>query len=188
MIDIHTSLWQELVILSGLLAGLITFLLTTLFIDKVLQAAQAKRQGPVRRLALTELLHSVADEEHSQISRGLVVVRQLPSITANDPDAILADLQELLDLADAERASLTKVLGTWATFFTSTDHNEEVISRVAKLALELERLREGVLSAEASLTTGGEVAVVLAEVQELVAKGNEHLKGMVDFLEGELRG
>ena len=37
VVDIHTSLWQELVILSGLVAGVITFLLTTFFIDRILQ-------------------------------------------------------------------------------------------------------------------------------------------------------
>src|SRR5690554_3397466 len=72
-IDIATGLWQEVVILSGLVAGIVMFLLTILVFDRIAERATARRWAPVNRLALSEFLHELADDEDSEISRGLVV-------------------------------------------------------------------------------------------------------------------
>ena len=99
VVDIHTTLWQELVILSGLVAGVITFLLTTFFIDRILQRSQRARQAPLRRLALVELLHALADDDHSQLMRGILRVRQLPEPTANSSKELAARTEEILSQA-----------------------------------------------------------------------------------------
>jgi hypothetical protein len=57
-IDVTTAVWQEVVILSGLAAGLVTFLLTVLVLDRVIARSTARRWDPVNRLALTEFLHA----------------------------------------------------------------------------------------------------------------------------------
>ena len=74
-LDVMTGLWNELVILSGLAAGLVTFLLTVLVLDKLIARSTARRWSPVNRLALTEFLYSIADDERSEISRGEIVPR-----------------------------------------------------------------------------------------------------------------
>jgi hypothetical protein len=64
-IDVTTAVWQEVVILSGLAAGLVTFLLTVLVLDRVIARSTARRWDPVNRLALTEFLHAIADDDRS---------------------------------------------------------------------------------------------------------------------------
>ena len=68
-IDISTGFWQEIVILSGLAAGLVTFLLTTVFIGRFHQRSIEKRWEPVTHMALTSLLHQLAGKKHSDLSR-----------------------------------------------------------------------------------------------------------------------
>lgn len=42
-IDVATGLWQQVVILSGIAAGLLTFLLTALFLDRWVARADHER-------------------------------------------------------------------------------------------------------------------------------------------------
>ncbi|MFM9379135.1 hypothetical protein ACJMNC_16410, partial [Gordonia sp. VNK21] len=53
-LDISTNVWSEVVILSGLAAGLVTFILTVMVLDKVVSRSTERRWAPVTRLALSE--------------------------------------------------------------------------------------------------------------------------------------
>src|SRR5690625_2376894 len=115
-LDVETGVWQEMVVLSGVAAGLVTFLLTALFLDKVLARSAHRRWLPVTRLALTDLLHTLAAED-SELSRGNISPRKL-AMPGSDPDgngddelpgraAVGTLLQQVLE----ERESLTRALG-----------------------------------------------------------------------------
>ncbi|NLA28267.1 MAG: hypothetical protein GX875_01225, partial [Propionibacterium sp.] len=69
-LDIATGVWSDLVVLSGLAAGLVTFLLNATIIDKLIARSAARRWKSVNRLAVSEILHLVADERTSEIARG----------------------------------------------------------------------------------------------------------------------
>ncbi len=69
-IDIRTTIWQDLVVLSGLAGSLVTFLLTFLVVNRVVGRVTERRWEPVTRVALTDLLHGLADEA-SEVTRGI---------------------------------------------------------------------------------------------------------------------
>lgn len=157
-LDLSTAIWSEVVILSGLAAGLVTFLLTVFVLDKVLARATARKWSPVNRLALTEFLHAIADEEHSEISRGIIVPRTLPHInrTGGGPGGDTTELDALLDALRAqvvdERAKLTKILSRWAQFLASSGENEQILLHVADIALQLDAVRDATLEIESHHT------------------------------------
>lgn len=186
VVDIHTSLWQELVILSGLVAGVITFLLTTFFIDRILQRSQRARQAPLRRLALVELLHALADDNHSQLMRGILRVRQLPDPTANHSKELSARVESILAQASDERKTLAQLLGVWAGFLTSTDHYEELVQQIADNALELERVQEAAVALEEKLVGGAGHQTELAELAGAVTRANAGIRELADQLEQAL--
>lgn len=154
-IDVATGLWSDLVILSGLAAGLVTFLLTALILNKILARSTARRWAPVNRLALTEFLYSIADDERSEISLGRIVPRALPQIDPDTP-TLAADLQALRDQVVLERGLLSDALGTWAQFLASSGNNEEVMRHIAEVALQLHRVRDVTLEVESE---GGDIAM-----------------------------
>jgi hypothetical protein len=145
-IDVTTAVWQEVVILSGLAAGLVTFLLTVLVLDKVIARSTARRWDPVNRLALTEFLHAIADDDRSEISRGHIVARALPGIDRTE--ALHPQLVDLRERILEERALLSDVLSRWTDFLASSGDNEEVLRHVAGVALHLDRARDAALVAE----------------------------------------
>src|SRR5690606_9685424 len=110
-LDFKTGLWQEIVILSGIVAGLFTFFMTALYIESWMARANHRRWQPVTRLALTDLLHSLADEEKSEISRDEVVARSFDP--ASDPAA-------LLDQVVIERRQITESLARWSSFLAAS--------------------------------------------------------------------
>lgn len=148
-LDVASAVWQEVVILSGLAAGLVTFLLTVMVLDKVLARSTARRWAPVNRLALTEFLHALADDERSEITRGLVVPRTLaePATAPHDPGYVEA-LDDLRENVHRERGALTDLLGRWAPFLASSGDNETVLLHVADLALAFDVIRDTSLEAE----------------------------------------
>jgi hypothetical protein len=145
-IDVTTAVWQEVVILSGLAAGLVTFLLTVLVLDRVIARSTARRWDPVNRLALTEFLHAIADDDRSEISRGHIVARALPGI--DRAGALHPQLVALRERILEERALLSDVLSRWTDFLASSGDNEEVLRHVAGVALHLDRARDAALVAE----------------------------------------
>lgn len=145
-IDIATGLWQDLVILAGLAAGLVTFLLTVLVVDKVVARSTARRWEPITRLALTELLHDLADETQSEIARGHVVPRRLPAL---DPSLPLSDWaaehRNLRTLVVAERRLLSEALSRWVGFLAASADTGDVLRHVADIALQMDRIRDASL-------------------------------------------
>lgn len=149
--DVTSAIWQEVVILSGLAAGFVTFLLTVLVLDKVLARSTARRWAPVNRLAFTEFLHALADDRHSELSRGLIVPRtlRLPEFD-DDHDAYVAGLEDLRQVLLAERSRLADLLGRWSGFLVSSGANETVLLHIADIALSLDVIRDASLEAEVS--------------------------------------
>lgn len=80
-IDVASGFWQEMVILSGVAAGFVSFVLTAMFLDQAVARHQHQKWYPVTRLALTDLLHAIADDERSDIRRGQIIARSLPADT-----------------------------------------------------------------------------------------------------------
>lgn len=148
-IDVNTGVWNELVVLSGLAAGLVTFLLTTLVLDRILARSAARRWAPVNRIALSEFLHAIADDQHSEISRDKIVVRQLKPIgkglEESDHQSALLALQQAVI---RERKDLADVLSRWAQFLASSGDNEQILSHIADIAWQLDRIRDETLEAE----------------------------------------
>lgn len=148
-IDVVTGFWQDLVILAGLAAGLISFLLTVFVLDKVLARSAEKRWAPVNRLAFADFLHAMADEDASEISRGEIVVRTLPQVAAQAESAALdAELHALRELVTREHRLLADHLSRWAQFLTSSGDNEIIMLHVAEIAFDFEKVRDASLEAE----------------------------------------
>lgn len=150
-IDITTGLWGDLVILGGLAAGLVTFLLTGLVFERVIARATERKWAPVTRLALSEFLHSLADEKHSEVSRGHVVTRSLtPVDSIEDPAALHAALHALRHQVLHERRQLAETLGRWAEFLATSGSNTQIMKHVAALSLQLDIVRDRSVELEAS--------------------------------------
>lgn len=180
-IDIATGVWQELVILAGVTAGLVTFVLTVLVLDRVVARSTARRWEPVTRLALTEFLHAMADEERSEISRGEIRPRLLPEPAAPEDPGLVAWLHELRTLVVQERLRLTAVLGTWSSFLASSSDNEDLLIRIADLAQQLDRVRDESLEVEARSET-----VELSDLSQEIASCNDHFRDLVTAIESRL--
>lgn len=148
-LDLTTGLWNELVVLSGLAAGLVTFLFTVLVLDKVVARSTARRWAPVNRLALSEFLHSIADEDRSEISKGEIVPRLLPRVDFSVRGIALSDyLLRLRGQVVEERSQLSDALSRWASFLASSGENELILRHVADIALRLDRVRDAALECE----------------------------------------
>jgi len=179
ILDITTGVWNDLVIVSGLAAGLVTFLLTTLVVDRVVARATERRWAPVSRFALSEFLHSIADSERSEVSRGLIVPRTLAEFTATPEDpGLTARLDSLRDQVMRERTLLANALGRWAQFLASNGDNSEVLQHTANLAQLFEEVRDAALEAERDPG-----ATRLAELSRLISAANTTMLA----LEAELR-
>lgn len=150
-IDITTGLWQDLVILGGLAAGLVTFLLTVLVLDRMLQRSAEQRWAPVNRLALSEFLHAIADDEHSEISRGTIVPRIISPIAPEHSGEVLrTELDRVRKQLVKERTILTHSLSRWTEFLASSGDNEAVLLHIAQISLQFDRVRDASLEVEAS--------------------------------------
>ncbi|WRS29407.1 hypothetical protein U6G28_07695 [Actinomycetaceae bacterium MB13-C1-2] len=164
-IDVNTGVWNELVVLSGLAAGLVTFLLTTMVLDRILARSAARRWAPVNRIALSEFLHAIADEERSEISRNKIVIRSFKPIPDHiDERARTEALEALQHQVVAERQRLADVLSRWAQFLASSGNNEEILTHIASIAWQFDRIRDEAIESEtdSGLTQLGELN---AEIQ-----------------------
>ena len=152
-IDANTNLWQNLVILAGIVGGIITFLLTALILERIFARAAAKRWAPVNRLALTEFLHAIADEEASEFSRGTIAPLQLsfPHQSATDP-GLHDELERLRHTAVRERRRLSNALSDWAEFLSVNGSDDPILLHIAGSAAQLERVRDSALELEAHPT------------------------------------
>ena len=183
-IDIATGLWNNLVVLSGLAAGIVTFILTALVLDRIIARSTAKRWAPVNRLALSEFLHALADEERSEISRGQIVHRELPYIREEHIIATLHEnLEELRDRVLHERELLSEALSRWAAFLASSGDNEQILLHIADIALQLDRVRDAALEAEASPSS-----ITLRELESQTSSCNETMGALAAELRERIIG
>lgn len=182
-VDIATGLWQEYVILAGLAAGLVTFMLTALVIDKVMERSAHKRWVPVTHLALTDLLHALADEEASEITRGTIVPRTLRfTAMGSEPKAVEAALEDLRHTVVTERRILTKTLASWASFLASSADATEIIDHAADLGERLDLVRDATIEASASLTNANLTAAKLDLLNLEIDRYNTALQQLIDEL------
>lgn len=181
-LDVASGVWQDLVVLSGLAAGLVTFLLTVLVLDRVVARSTARRWAPVNRLAFTEFLHALADDEHSEISRGRIVTRSLrpPSGIPSSPDYI-DELHRVRTTVVRERARLSDTLSRWAPVLASSGDNETILVHVADIALALDTIRDAALQAESSRDVADH-EILCREIDA----GNARLRALADELAGRL--
>ena len=147
-LDLATGLWTETVIISGIAAGLLTFVLTEFSVERWMNRRDHRNWLPVTRLALTDLLHATCDDRLSDIRRGHYVARDL-----HMPDPVdKAGLELLLDQVVAERDLLTDSLARWASFLAASADVQTLMIHLAALAESLDTLRDEVLEAEEDLT------------------------------------
>ncbi|SJN10005.1 hypothetical protein FM113_07950 [Leucobacter sp. 7(1)] len=145
-IDIATGIWQDLVILAGLAAGLVSFLLTVLVVDRIVARSTARRWAPVTRLALTELLHDLADENQSEIARGHIVPRRLPTLDQSlSATEWSTEQYQLRALVVTERRILSEALSRWVEFLATSTDTGDVLRQVADIALQMDRIRDASL-------------------------------------------
>ncbi|BAU95710.1 hypothetical protein N24_1448 [Corynebacterium suranareeae] len=186
-IDISTSFWQEIVILSGLAAGLVSFLLTTVFVDRFHQRSVEKRWAPVTHMALTSLLHQLADETHSDLSRGVIAPRAFAIPTSADAHVIGQDLEKLRHAVLKEQNHLTNVLETWSEFLTSTGDNTDILRSAAELGLQLEQLRDKALEVEQRITSTDSASMNLADLAHEIKSCNDNHASLISAIQERLR-
>ena len=152
-IDFTTGVWNELVIIAGLAAGLVSFLLTVTVLNRIMVRSNERRWAPVHRLALSEFIHAIADEDRSEISRGKIVARTLPVIAADaDPTDLAFSLQELRRQVIREREQLSEVLSRWAEFLVSSGDYEDTLRHIADIAWMLDKVRDVSVDVEESIS------------------------------------
>ncbi len=178
-LDVATGVWEDLVIISGIAAGLLMFFLTVLVLDRVMARNAARRWAPVTRIAYSEFLHVLADEETSDISLGEIVARSLPAVNTESPgtEAPTGELEHLRRLVVDERNRLANVLSRWAPFLASSGENEKVLGRIGSIAWQLDVVRDASLEAERDWSE-----VTRSRLHQEVKSANGHLAALVEEL------
>lgn len=177
-IDIATGVWQEVVILSGLAAGLVTFILTVVVLQRLTARATARRWAPINRLAITEFLHAIVDESASEVAHGKFVPRSL-TMPAEIHSESLAELRQQVV---GERRALSDALSRWTSFLASSGDNEEILLHIANIALHLDLVRDAALESELHKDNKSTTALASA-----VNSCNDHLEALVSELQGRLQ-
>lgn len=182
-LDIATGLWQNLVIISGVVAGIVMFVFTVLVLDRVMARQSARRWEPVTRIAYSEFLHVLADEELSEVSHGSIVARTVTAPTAalDDPASAATQLQQLREQIVIERDRLTHVLSRWASFLAADDDHEVVLQHIASIAWQFDELRDVSLEAGQDWTDANR-----ARVSGAVASINARIGALIDELKSLL--
>lgn len=189
-IDISTTIWQEMVILAGLAAGLVSFLLTSVFINRFHQRQLEARWEPVTHMALTSVLHHLADEKHSDLSSGAIVPRTLLVPAADDSHSLQRGLEKLRNQVLKEQNHLSTVLGTWSEFLTSTGDNTDILRSTAELGLQLEQVRDAALEAEQHLNSAvssDQTRVAVADLAGEIESCNHHHARLIEALQTRRR-
>lgn len=146
-IDVTTNLWQDYVILSGLAAGIVTFVLTALIIDRVIARSTHERWAPVTRLAMSDILHVLADDDASEITHGKIVPRQLGLINAESSMPVEEQIAQIRQDVLDERRKLAATLAAWSNFLASSADATEVLDHTAEIAERLDLVRDAAVRA-----------------------------------------
>lgn len=135
--------------MTGIAAGIVSFLLTVLVLDQLLTKSTERTWAPVNRLALTDFLHALADEDYSEISRGRIVARSLSAPRSTDePVTQIESLRGLRSSVVEAHQELTVVLSRWAEFLASSGNYELSLRHVAANTLQLDSVRDLTLEVE----------------------------------------
>lgn len=150
-IDIKTSVWAEVVVLSGITAGVVTFLFTALFVDRIIARAEQQRWLPVTHLAVSDLVHGLAHAD-SEITRGDIRPRYLE--LSDQPIHEISDeeLQHLLDAITVERDELAALLARWSAFLAASADAQEFMGHMAEVTFDLDAVRDAVIAFEEDRT------------------------------------
>lgn len=144
--DVAKGWWAETVILSGIAAGILTFFLTALLIERWMARREHRQWYPVTRLALTDILHALADDEKSDIRRAHIVPRSLHA-----PEELTHEhLDRLLHRIVRERDEVSQSLARWAQFLASSADVQGLMNQIADLAENLDDMRDCVVELEAA--------------------------------------
>ena len=182
-LDITSGVWAETVILSGIAAGLLTFLLTALFIDRWTAAREHRKWSPVTRLALTDILHTLADDEHSDVRRGHIVARTLT--VAAHPTA--AQLDVLLHEVIREREDITQALARWSQFLASSADVQALMNHIADLAESLDDIRDCVVELESGVQNANEGEADLHSELTAYSKATERTITEITAIQSRLK-
>lgn len=179
-IDVQTSVWTEVVILSGFTAGLVTFLFTALFVDRIITRAEQQRWIPVTQLAVSDLLHGLAHAD-SEITRGDIRPRYI-ALPDGLPTALEdQSLDELLHAVTIERAELASLLARWSAFLAVSADAQRFMSHMADVTLDLDEIRDAVLSFETNRTNDHAMAL-----RDCIERYNKRVHSSVEELKGLL--
>lgn len=197
VVDVATGLWKDLVVISGIAAGLVTFGLTVLVIDRVMARSTHERWAPVTQLALGDILHAWADEEATLKSDGGVVPRTLDVLSGSGADAPVTTkrIEQLTVDVSAERRALAASLGTWSSFLAASADVGSVITAAAEIVERLDliwwelRTLRNVVTAECGGGAVGssDVATRTAQVNREIVGYNRLVEDLVETLETTLR-
>ncbi|MFD0560105.1 hypothetical protein FB566_4098 [Stackebrandtia endophytica] len=165
-IDLSTDLWQKYVVISGLVAGLVTFFLTAIVIDRVIARSTHERWAPVTRLALGDVRRQLVADLPPYATPA---VHRLPRLRMDgDRDA---DLDDVIAAAVDERDRLATALSRWSSFLSASADVVDIMDSVAEIARRLDLI--GLLATELRHESNGEpslssedeaVRVLLSEV------------------------
>lgn len=144
IMDLTTTFWAETVILSGIAAGLLTFVLTATFVERWMAQREQQKWAPVTALALTDILHSLADDEESDLRRGYVQVRTLSAPKEQTRQAY----DDLLHAVVTERDLLTHRLSLWASFLVDSSDVQTLLTHIATVGQTLDNLRDAIVESE----------------------------------------
>ncbi|HIW63232.1 MAG TPA: hypothetical protein H9881_12300 [Candidatus Stackebrandtia excrementipullorum] len=129
-IDVATDIWQKYVVIAGLAAGLVTFVLTALVIDRVIARSTHERWAPVTRLALGDLRRQLTVDQFDEGDS----VRRLPAVDEEGA------LDALIEAAAAEREALAVALSRWASFLSASADVSDIMDEIAEIAERLDRI------------------------------------------------
>lgn len=144
-VDIATGLWQDYVVLSGLAAGVVTFVLTALVVDRVVARSTHERWAPVTRLAISDILHALADDELSEIAHGRIAPRQFSPVLADSTESLSTQVTRVRRGAVGERQRLASALASWSTFLASSADATDVLDQTAEIAERLDLIRDAAM-------------------------------------------
>lgn len=149
-VDLATDLWQKYVVMSGLAAGLVTFVLTVFVVDKVIARSAHERWEPVTLLALGDLRRRIAPAG--------------PEGTALQDEHLLSDPDAIAVALERERDSISIAMARWASFLAVSADVADIMDAAADFALELDAL-DDLVAARRPPSNDPEVAAGLAALE-----------------------
>lgn len=192
--DVNTTIWQERVILAGVAGSLATFLLTYIVMNILLHRMRERRWAPVTGLALTDLLHALADEAQSEVSRGRVVPHsmRIPDLLEVAEHFDPQQWDQLLKLVLTERDLLTRRLAAWSPFLASSSDNDQILQHIASASLQLDAIRDAIIEAETHhladpALEAEKVEAATRDVHVQIHEYNQYLKNLVEEIAERLR-